>query len=132
MKMAKQQSDSSRWLSYLYMNPNLKIHPATDSQNPLNILEQYRIALTRMHLSEHHLRIEKGRWSRMPREKGIFHRRTDIQTEEHVLLKAHFEIKWTLMYKHYKISLAIFKWTNHRLLNTAIWLWTYTGYYHNM
>ena len=69
------------------MNPNLNSHPATDSLGPLNIPEQYRIALTRMRLSSHHLRIEMGRWSRIPREKRIFHCRTDTQTEEHVLLR---------------------------------------------
>ncbi|KAK2168385.1 hypothetical protein LSH36_17g07031 [Paralvinella palmiformis] len=40
-----------------------------------------------MRLSSHHLRIEMGRWSRIPREKRTFHCRTDTQTEEHVLLR---------------------------------------------
>ena len=87
VKSVVQQSDSSRRQGYLYMNPNLEIHPATDSRNPLNIPEQYRIALTRIRLSSHHLRIETGRWSRIPRENRLCQCRTDIQTEEHVLLR---------------------------------------------
>ena len=82
VKRAIQQSDSSRWVSYLYVNPNLKIHPATDSQIPLNVKEQYHITLTMMHLSSHNLQIETRRWSRIPPEQRICHCWTDIQTEE--------------------------------------------------
>ena len=82
-----QQSDSSRRHAYLHMNTSLKAHPTTNPRNRSSIPEQNRIALTRMRLSSHHLRIETGRWSRIPQENRLCNCRTDIQTEDHVQLR---------------------------------------------
>lgn len=86
VKNSIHQSNSSRRLSYLDMNPSLEIHPSTDPKSPLIIAEQNRIALTRLRLGSHYLRIETGRWSRIPRENRLCHCQRDIQMEEHVLL----------------------------------------------
>ena len=82
-----QQSDSSRRRAYLHMNTILEAHPTTNPRNRSSIPEQNRIALTRMRLSSHHLRIETGRWSRIPQQNRLCNCRTDIQTEDHVLLR---------------------------------------------
>ena len=82
-----QQSDSSRRRAYLHMNTNLEAHPTTNPRNRSSIPEQNRIAFTRIRLSSHHLRIETGRWSRIPQKNRLCNCRTDIQTEDHVLLR---------------------------------------------
>ena len=82
-----QQSDSSRRRAYLHMNTSLEAHPATNPWNRASIPEQNHIALTRIRLASHLLRIETGRWSRIPRENRLCNCRTDIQTEDHVLLR---------------------------------------------
>ena len=51
------------------------------------ISEQGRIASTRLRLSSHYLRVETGRWSRIPLEDRLCQCQTGIQTEEHVLLR---------------------------------------------
>ena len=65
------------------MNPELEVHTAyTTKFNP--VAEYQRVAFTKMRLSAHDLAIEKGRWSRTPREerKCTCNR---VQTESHVL-----------------------------------------------
>ena len=44
-----------------------------------------RLAVTRLRLSSHYLRIETGRWSRLPQENRLC-KCGQCQTEEHVLL----------------------------------------------
>ena len=48
------------------------------------IYEKHRIAITRIRLS-HRLKVETGRWSRIPREERLC-ACGDIQTETHVLI----------------------------------------------
>ena len=75
---------TSRRIQYLQVNPDLSQGFAYVSYN--SIPERHRIAYTRIRLGSHRLRIETGRWSRLPLEQ-----RTcpcgEIQSEEHVLLK---------------------------------------------
>ena len=76
--------DTTRFTTYLSINPNLSIHPMYHSQsNPP--LEHHRIAATRLRLSSHYLRIETGRWARIPREQRFCPCREDLQTESHVV-----------------------------------------------
>ena len=78
-------SDSSRRKMYLHMNPNLEKSPflTTDKEH---ISEEHRIAVNRIRLGSHYLRIETGRWSRTPVDQRTCSCGTDIQTEEHVLV----------------------------------------------
>ena len=76
-------SEKTRDKTYKEINPSLSISViyCNDSKIP----EYARIVITRLRLSSHRLRIETGRWSRLPKEErlcscGI------IRTEEHVLL----------------------------------------------
>ena len=45
-----------------------------------------RIAFTRLRTSSHRLKIETGRWSRVPREMRVCQCGEGVQTEEHVLV----------------------------------------------
>ena len=69
---------------YLSINPDLTPHSMYSSSIP--VPEMYRIAMSRLRLSSHYLRIETGRWSRIPREERLCQCQEDIQTEQHVLL----------------------------------------------
>jgi hypothetical protein len=82
IKQRVMTSTATRMVTYREINRELSVHPAYTCTD---IPESSRISLSRMRLSSHYLRIETGRWSRMPKEK-----RTcicgNIQTEEHVLI----------------------------------------------
>jgi len=79
-----QNSDSTRRIQYRLINPNLKPYkPMFDFKLP----ELHRIAITRIRTGSHHLKIETGRWARIPTENRKCHCQTGIQDEEHVLLK---------------------------------------------
>ena len=67
--------------TYLDLNPDLVVNPI---YSDLAVNELQRIKVTRLRLSSHNLKIETGRWSRIPREQ-----RTclcgEVQTEQHVI-----------------------------------------------
>ena len=77
-------TESSRRMTYKQLNPDLESPTVYRNQNLL-IPEHYRIAYTRLRLSSHHLRIETGRWSRMPRERRLC-QCGSVQDEIHVVL----------------------------------------------
>ena len=79
-------AEKSRYATYLYLNPSLSQHPVYMSNA---IRDSLRIQFSQLMLSSHHLRIETGRWNRppTPRDARICQCGTDIQTEEHVLLR---------------------------------------------
>ena len=83
-KVAIRNATSTRRQTYIQMNPTLEVSSVYDDST--QVPEYARIAFTRMRLSSHKLKIETGRWARLPREA-----RTctcgAIQTEEHVLLQ---------------------------------------------
>jgi hypothetical protein len=58
-------STSTRFITYRTINPTLQ--PSLIYRDP-SIPEYLRVACTRLRLSSHRLRIETGRWSRIPRE----------------------------------------------------------------
>ena len=76
--------DSTKRQTYLTMNPSLcanRIYSRA-TQAP----EHQRRAFTRLRLSAHSLRIETGRWSRLPREERLCACQTDsVQSESHVV-----------------------------------------------
>ena len=77
-------TESSRRITYKQLNPNLE-SPTLYRNQSLYIPEHYRIAYTRMRLSSHHLKIETGRWSRIPRERRLC-QCGSVQDEVHVIL----------------------------------------------
>ena len=76
-------STGSKFTYYVGVNPDLSVHDMYSNQN---VDEYNRIVATRLRLSSHDLAIERGRWSKTPRERrfccceeGV------VQTEEHVV-----------------------------------------------
>ena len=63
-------------------NENVSIYKNCDE-----VVDDYlRIAFTRFRTSSHRLRVETGRWSRLPRERRLCKCGAGIQTEQHVLI----------------------------------------------
>lgn len=65
------------------MNPQQRVHPIYTTKTS-KVPEYQRLAFTRLRLGAHSLAIEKGRWSRIPRED----RKCEcgkVQTESHIL-----------------------------------------------
>ncbi len=83
-KNAIRNSTSTHRATYYELNPELS--KCAIYNQSANIPEHARIACTRMRLSSHYLKIETGRWSRIPRENRLCIC-GQIQTEEHVLLE---------------------------------------------
>jgi hypothetical protein len=83
----RQAQESSRATAYKALNPSLEqsqIYRCSASTCPK---ESHRIAYTRMRLSSHRLRIETGRWARIPREERMCSCGQSVQDEHHVLLR---------------------------------------------
>jgi hypothetical protein len=80
---------STKRQEYTTMNPTLEPCPLYKQQD---IGEINRVACTRLRLSSHNLRIETGRWERIPRDLRQCQCKEDIQTEEHVLLRCPLSI----------------------------------------
>ena len=76
-----QRSDRSKYMTYVQkMNPSLSVH----EMYALNDAdENKRLTTTRIRLSSHNLAIERGRWSRIPREERLCSCGA-IQDEEHI------------------------------------------------
>ena len=84
MKQKVIEANTTKRKEYLSINPQLKPNEIYHCQN---VLETHRRAYTRMRLGSHKLKIETGRWARIPREQRLCQCREEIQTEEHVILK---------------------------------------------
>ena len=77
-------SDRTKFVTYKTIIPQLDEHPVY-SRSPITLIpEHLRLAFTRMRLSSHRLRVETGRWARLPREQRLC-RCGEIQDEKHVL-----------------------------------------------
>ena len=76
---------STRRQTYTQVNPDLERHPKYSECAAC--LEYARIAATRLRLSSHRLRVETGRWARIPRDARVCSCGTgSVQDEQHVLL----------------------------------------------
>ena len=82
IKVSIRSASSSRRITYLEINPDLAVH-AMYMPYPI-IPEIHRIAASRLRLGAHRLKIETGRWSRLPRELRLCSC-GEVQTEHHAL-----------------------------------------------
>ena len=76
-------SHRTKLRTYCLVNPDLSVHPTYTSEEIVD--DDYRVAFTRLRLSSHRLRIETGRWARIPQDRRICHCGMAVQTEQHVL-----------------------------------------------
>ena len=83
VKIEIANATSTRYQTYVTINPTLL--PSPLYKDP-SVPEYARVACTRLRLSSHRLRIETGRWARIPRENRTCRCGNAVQTEEHVLL----------------------------------------------
>ncbi len=80
-------SDSLRSVVYRELNPMLSIHPMYRS----GVCETYRVDTTRLRLSSHRLKIETGRWARIPRKERLYPCGDgNIQSESHILIHCEY------------------------------------------
>ena len=74
---------TSRRVIYCNINPSLVFHPIYTTSS---IPEMKRIAAIRFRFSAHRLKVETGRWSRIPRdERKCSCSENDVQDENHVV-----------------------------------------------
>ena len=78
-------STKTKSVTYRSINPTFEVHPIYKSYEE-GIDDYLRIAFTRFRTSSHRLKIETGRWSRIPRERRLCTCGKGLQTEEHVLI----------------------------------------------
>jgi len=82
-------SSKSKFITYIDLNPSLGVHNVYKDSSA-NIPELYRISFSRFRLSSHRLRIETGRWARLPREQRLCTCSNNaIQDEQHVIENCH-------------------------------------------
>ena len=73
-------------VTYCSINPTFELHSIyLNSNEPLD--DYLRIAFTRFRTSSHRLKVETGRWSRLPRERRLCKCGMGVQTEEHALVE---------------------------------------------
>ena len=92
-------SDSTRRKTYIEINPSMKTCGILQRHDP-SVKEYHRISMTRLRLGSHHLKVETGRWARIPLERRLCSC-GDIQTETHVLLHCRNSqhLRWHLQYQ---------------------------------
>ena len=78
-------SSRTKCATYSTINPSFEIHPIYH-QGVEAVDDYLRIAFTRFRTSSHRLKIETGRWSRIPRERRLCQCGEGVQTEEHILV----------------------------------------------
>ena len=79
-------STQTKPATYFSINPTFEIHPIY--QNCDEVVEDYlRTTFTRFRTSSHRLKVETGRWSRLPRERRLCKCGAGVQTEKHVLIE---------------------------------------------
>ena len=81
----RRNTSSSKCITYLGVNPSLSQHDIYKNEN---ISEYLMISFTRFRVSSHDLNIEKGRWSKIPREnRKCISNQDEMQSEMHFLLQ---------------------------------------------
>ena len=62
-------SDKSKYIMYKQVNRSLVVHDVYSRELGAHIPEYMRISFSRLRLSAYRLKIETGRWSRLPRDQ---------------------------------------------------------------
>ena len=77
-------STRTKYKTYVEINPTLTTHAMYTSTE---VSEYKRIAFTKLRLSSHNLAVERGRWTRVPRERRLCQLCDlgEVQDEHHVL-----------------------------------------------
>ena len=83
-KSAIRASNATRRITYLSLNPDLILSELYSAS--FSVPEFARISVTRLRTSSHRLKIETGRWARIPRNLRLCPC-GEIQNEDHVLLR---------------------------------------------
>ena len=80
------EGNATKFATYINdLNPDMTVHPVYTCKE--FIPDYKRMAFTRLRLMSHNLRIETGRWSRIPRDHRVcLCNNTSVQNEHHVLL----------------------------------------------
>ena len=78
-------SQRTRAMTYCAMNPELSVHSMYTSCDVF--ADGLRIAFMNVRLSSHRLRVETGRWARIPHDQRLCQCGIDVQTEQHVISK---------------------------------------------
>ena len=79
-------SEKTRFKTYCSINPEMSMHPVYDIKPVKNFIpEHYRLAFTRMRTSSHRLRVETGRWSRLPRDQRLCKCGKAVGDERHAM-----------------------------------------------
>ena len=107
--------DATKFNTYkTVLNPGLRVHPVYSRDQ--YVPDFTRVAFTRLRLMSHDLKIETGRWSRIPRDM----RRcqcdgASVQTEFHVLVDCSLtrEIRWKFDMQHIQNLDDIFNENNN-------------------
>ena len=98
-------SEKTKPMTYrTVMNPDLCVHEIYTCRDNY-VPEHFRTIFTRLRLSSHNLKIETGRWSRIPRENRLCDCEADIQTEAHIIESCHISQPIRDKYTHINFSL---------------------------
>ena len=92
-------STRTKFVTYRDINPELLEHNVYALNHRSFVSELYRLDFTRLRLSSHNLKIETGRWSRLPRERRLCpcgH----VQDEKHVIEECELTEHLRLQYGH--------------------------------
>ena len=82
-----ESEQSTRKDTYLSMNPDLLIHPVYMNSS-VCVPDFKRVSFTQMRLSSHRLKVETGRWFRIPKEQRVCScDNASVQDEYHVIFK---------------------------------------------
>ena len=84
------ESSKTRTVTYRNINPSFSVHSMYTSTN--NYIADYRrTEVTRFWVGSHRLKIETGRWSRVPREERVCSCGVGgVQDEEHVVFHCEY------------------------------------------
>ena len=76
-------SGATRMLTYMSLNKSLVVHPV---YHGYKVPEYQRVIFTQYRLGSHRLMVERGRWTRTPREERVCPcNNINVQDEHHVL-----------------------------------------------
>ncbi len=88
-KIRLQTAESTKSKTYMTINPNLTVHPVYQNMSPFDythVPEHQRIAFTKFRTSSHKLRVETGRWSRIPHDVRLCDCEVQaVQDEQHAI-----------------------------------------------